>query len=181
MPALSFLSECPVIWCVRRPFSHVRLLVTLRTQSARLLCPFSFKHCASCAKPLIYLIVAYIFPIFFSFSITKEIVVVQLLSHDPFVTSLWPHELQHTRLPCLSPSPGACSNSCPLSWWCHPTISSLVAPFSSCPQSFPASWPFPVSQLFVSGSQIVKFIVRKYIGSCQGSAEEWGGRRGVGV
>ena len=105
MPALSFLSECPVIWCVRRPFSHVRLLVTLRTQSARLLCPFSFKHCASCAKPLIYLIVAYIFPIFFSFSITKEIVVVQLLSHDPFVTSLWPHELQHTRLPCLSPSP----------------------------------------------------------------------------
>ena len=53
--------------------------------------------------------------------------------------SLWPHGLQHARLPCPSPSPGACSNSCPLSQWCHPTISSSVAPFSSCPQSFPAS------------------------------------------
>ena len=53
--------------------------------------------------------------------------------------SLWPHGLQHSRLPCLSPSPGACSNPCPLSQWCHPTISSSVIPFSSCPQSFPAS------------------------------------------
>ena len=53
--------------------------------------------------------------------------------------SLRPHGLQHARLPCPSPSPGACSNSCPLSQWCHPTISSSVAPFSSCPQSFPAS------------------------------------------
>ena len=49
------------------------------------------------------------------------------------------HILLHTRLPCASPSPGVCSNSCPLSWWCHSTISSTVAPFSSCPQSFPAS------------------------------------------
>ena len=53
--------------------------------------------------------------------------------------SLWPQELQHARLPCPSPSPGACSNSCLSSWWCHPTISSSVVPFSSCPQSFPAS------------------------------------------
>ena len=53
--------------------------------------------------------------------------------------SLWPHGLQHTRLPCPSPTPGACSNSCPSSWWCHPTISSSVIPFSSCLQSFPAS------------------------------------------
>ena len=52
--------------------------------------------------------------------------------------SLWPHELQHTRLPCPWPSPRACSNSCPLSQWFHPTISSFVIPFSSCPQSFPA-------------------------------------------
>ena len=54
--------------------------------------------------------------------------------------SLWPHGLQHTRLPCPSPTPRAYSNSCPLSWLCHPTISSSVVPFSSCPQSFPASF-----------------------------------------
>ena len=53
--------------------------------------------------------------------------------------SLWPHGLQHSRLPCLLPSPGACPNSCPLSQWCHPTISSSVTSFSSCPQSLPAS------------------------------------------
>ena len=60
---------------------------------------------------------------------------VSVMSH-----SCWPHGLQHARLPCPSPSPGACSNSCPLSWWCHPTISSSVVPFSSCLQSFPAVW-----------------------------------------
>ena len=65
--------------------------------------------------------------------------------------SLQPHGLQHTRLPCPSPSPGVCSNSYPLSRWCHPTISSSVVPF--CLQSFPASGSFPVSQLFTSGSQ----------------------------
>ena len=59
---------------------------------------------------------------------------------------LWPHGLQHTRLPCPSPTPGAYSNSCPLSRWCHPTISSSVIPFSSCLQSFPASGSFPTSQ-----------------------------------
>ena len=67
--------------------------------------------------------------------------------------SLWPHGLQHARLPCPSPSPGACSNSCPLSWWCHPTISSSVVPFSSCLQSFPASGAFAKSWLFTSGDQ----------------------------
>ena len=60
---------------------------------------------------------------------------------------LRPYGLQHTRLPCLSPAPRACSNSCPLSRWCHPTISSSVVPFSSCLQSFPASRSFPMSQL----------------------------------
>ena len=68
--------------------------------------------------------------------------------------SLQPHGLQHTRPPCPSPSPGACSNSCPLSWWCHPTISSSVIPFS-CLQSFPASGSFPISQFFASGSQSI--------------------------
>ena len=69
--------------------------------------------------------------------------------------SLWPRGLQNTGL--LSPplSPGVCSNSCPLSRWCHPTISSSVVPFSSCPQSFPASGSFPMSQFFTSGSQSI--------------------------
>ena len=60
--------------------------------------------------------------------------------------SVGPHGLQHARLPCPSPSPGACSNSCPLSQWCHPTISSSVVPFSLCLQSFPASGSFPMSE-----------------------------------
>ena len=67
--------------------------------------------------------------------------------------SLWPHGLQHTRLPCSSPTPRDCSNSCPLSRWCHPTILSSVVPFSSCLQSFPAPRSFQMSQFFVSGDQ----------------------------
>ena len=67
--------------------------------------------------------------------------------------SLWPHGLQHTRLLCPSLSPWVCSNSCPLGRQCHPTISSSVIPFSSCPQSFPASESFPMSQLFTSCGQ----------------------------
>ena len=67
--------------------------------------------------------------------------------------SLWLHGLWHTRLPCPSPTLGACSNSCPLSRWCHPTISCSVVPFSSCLQSFPASGSFPMSQFFSSGGQ----------------------------
>ena len=67
--------------------------------------------------------------------------------------SMWPHGLQHARLPCPLPTPGACSNSCPLSRWCHPTISSSVVHFSSCLWSFPASRPFPMSQLIASGGQ----------------------------
>ena len=69
--------------------------------------------------------------------------------------TLWPLGPQHARLPCPSPLPGACSNSCPSSWWCHPTISSSVVPFSSCPQSFPASGSFPMSQFFAWGSQSI--------------------------
>ena len=68
-------------------------------------------------------------------------------------SSLWSHVLQHARLSCPSPTPGAYSNSCPLSWWCHPTISSSVIPFPSYLQSFPASGSFPMSQLFASDGQ----------------------------
>ena len=69
--------------------------------------------------------------------------------------SLQPHGLQQARLPCPSPSPRVCSNSCPLSWWCHQTISSSVIPFSSCLQSFPESGSFPMSLLFASGAQSI--------------------------
>ena len=71
--------------------------------------------------------------------------------------SLWPHGLQHARLPCPSPNPRAHSNSCPSSRWCHPTILSSAVLFSSCLQSFPASGSFPVSQFFTLGSQIIEF------------------------
>ena len=67
--------------------------------------------------------------------------------------SLRPHEPQHARPPCPSPTPGVYPNPCPLGRWCHPTIISSVAPFSSCPRSFPASGFFPMSQLFTSGGQ----------------------------
>ena len=69
--------------------------------------------------------------------------------------SLQPHGRQHARLSCPSPSPRACSNSCPLSWWCHPTISSSDIPFFSCLQSFPASGSFPLSQLFAPGGRSI--------------------------
>ena len=69
--------------------------------------------------------------------------------------SLWPHGLQHARLPCPSPTPRAYSNSSWLSWWCHPTISPSVIPFSFCLQSFPASRSFPMNQFFASGGQSI--------------------------
>ena len=78
-----------------------------------------------------------------------------LFSHSAMSHSLQHHELQYTRLPCPSPSPGACSNSCPLSRWCHPTISSSVIPFFSCLQSFLASGSSLMSRLFASGGQSI--------------------------
>ena len=66
-----------------------------------------------------------------------------------------PHGLQHARLPCPSLCPGVCSDLYPLSWWCHPTISSSVTPFSSCLQSFPVSGSFPMSHVFTSGGQSI--------------------------
>jgi len=89
-----------------------------------------------------------------------QITVYQLFGSVQFSRSdlsdpLWPHELQHTRPPCPSPTLGVYPNSCPLSQWCHPTISFSVVPFSSCPQSFPASGSFQMSQLFASGGQSI--------------------------
>ena len=78
---------------------------------------------------------------------------IKKFSHSVVSDSLWPHRLHHTRFPCSSPTLGACSNLCPLSWWFHPTISSSVVPFASCLQSFPALGSFLVSQFFASGGQ----------------------------
>ena len=80
---------------------------------------------------------------------------VQFSSVAQLCPTLWPHELQYARLPCPSPTPRVYSNSCPLSQWCHPTISSSVVPFSSCLQSFPASGSFQMSLFFTSGSQSI--------------------------
>ena len=76
-------------------------------------------------------------------------------SYSVMSDSLQPHGLQPARPPCPSPTTRVYSNSCPLSWWCHPTISSSVVPFSSCLQSFPASGSFQMSQLFASGGQSI--------------------------
>ena len=85
-----------------------------------------------------------------------EIFSVQFSSVTQSCLTLWPHGLQHARLPCAPPPPRVYSNSCPLSQWCHPTISSSVVSFSFYPQSFPASGSFPMSQLFASGGQSIK-------------------------
>ena len=77
------------------------------------------------------------------------------VSHSVMSDSLRPHEPQHARPPCPSPTPRVYPNPCPLSQWCRPTIVSSVIPFSSCPQSFPTSGSFPMSQLFASGSQSI--------------------------
>ena len=100
---------------------------------------------------LIYLI---IFNWTFLFSSPLETLTrVSQFSHSVVSDSFLSHGLQHARLPCLSPTPGACSNTCPSSRWCDPTISSFVIAFSACLQPFPASGSFPVSQFFASDGQ----------------------------
>ena len=84
-----------------------------------------------------------------------NVILLLLFSCSVVSDALQLHGLQHARLPCLSLSPRACSNSCPPSRWCHPTSSSSVTPFSSCPQSLPASESFPMSWLFASGGQSI--------------------------
>ena len=88
---------------------------------------------------------------------------VSQFNHSVVSNSLQLHGLRHARLPCPSPSPGAWSNSCPSSWWCHPTISSSVIPFSYCLQSFPASGSFPRSQFFSSGGQSIGVLASESI------------------
>ena len=110
------------------------------------------------------LIHTWVFPVFYCYNnvITKHLVHVYRhsfssisvqFSRSVMSDSLWPHESQHARPPCPSPIPRVHPNSCPSSRWCHPDISSSVVPFSSCPQSLPASQSFPISQLFEWGGQ----------------------------
>ena len=99
-------------------------------------------------------------------------------SHSVMSNSLQPHESQHARLPCPSPTPGVHSDSGPSSQWCHPAISSSVVPFCSCPQSLPASESFPISQFFPWGAQstgvsaLASFLPKKFQGW---SPSEWTG------
>ena len=100
------------------------------------------------------------------------------ISSSVLSDSLWPHESQHARPPCPSPTPGVHSDSRPSSQWCHPAISSSVVPFSSCPQSLPASGSFPKNQLFAWGGQstgvsaLASFLLKKSQGW---SPSEWTG------
>ena len=96
----------------------------------------------------------YLYQLWMCFSLSHQFGSVQSLSHVQLFVTPWTAACQAF---LSSPAPGACSNSCPSSWWCHPTISSSIVPFSSCPQSFPASGSFPMSEFFASGSQIWSF------------------------
>ena len=97
------------------------------------------------------------FPLYFLFIFINSFFSSVQFSHSVVSDSLQPHESQHARTPCPSPTPGVDLNSRPLSRWCHPAISSSVVPFASCPQSLPASGSFPMSQLFTSGGQSTEF------------------------
>ena len=96
-----------------------------------------------------------LFADFCYYNAATNILVYIQFSHSVVSDSLWPHGQQYSRLSCSSPTPGACSNSCPSSQWCHATISSSFGPFSSCLQSFPASESFSMSQFFTSGGQSI--------------------------
>ena len=127
------------------PWKTVSSLQFLRVWQSRILRPSALHTCIPSPRTFFNPYSLYLRP-------WALVVIVQCAV---LANSLRPHGLQHTRLPCPSPSPRACSNSCPLSQWCHPTISSSAVPYSSCPQSFPASGYFPMSQLFTSGGQSI--------------------------
>ena len=95
------------------------------------------------------------FPVLLFIHFNNYYLLVSQLSRSVMSDSLWPHELQHARPPCPSPTPRVHPNRCPLSRWCHTTISSSVVPISSCPQSFPASGSFPMSQISASCGQSI--------------------------
>ena len=139
--------------------SKVTQVVTVRTRKNLVLFPWD------CVLFILYVIILIYYlklPLRNSFNSVMNILVLILLSTNLFQfscsvmsNSLWPHELQHARPPCPSPTPRVHPNPCPLSRWCHPTISSSVVPFSFCPQFSPASGSFQMSQFFSSGGQSI--------------------------
>ena len=124
---------------------------TMRTPSHSVPHPFSYFLSKSCMH--VYIWNQYVNLCWLS--IHYEYTGVFVLGHSVASNSLQPHELQHARPPCLSPTPRVYPNPCPSSWWCHPPISSSIVPFSFCPQSLPTSESFPVSQLFTWGGQSI--------------------------
>ena len=122
-------------------------------------CPEPFLVFPLCTRCALCLEHPSLFPLFacsyLSFKVQWGLIQSVQFSHSVVSDSLRPHEPQHARPPCPSPTPGVYSNSCPLSQWCHPTISSSVVPFFSCPQSLSASGSFPMSQLFAWGGQSI--------------------------
>ena len=118
---------------------------------ARILEWVAISSCRGSSQPRDWTWISHIAGRFYTILATTSV----LFSHSVMSDSLWPHGLQHAKLPCPSPTPRAYSNSCPLSRWCHPTISSSIVPFSSHLQSFPASGSFPRSQFFTSCGQSI--------------------------
>ena len=116
-----------------------------------------------------YILFFRLFSIIGPYCLSILLIVVQfsLVASD----SLRPHEPQHTRPPCLSPTPGVHPNPCPLSRWCHPTIPSSVVPFFSCPQSLSASGSFQMSQLFASGGQSIAVSASTSV--CPMNTQDW--------
>ena len=171
LPILTPLGYCRapvwVPWVIQK-ISICYLFKCVSVYASMLLCPFVLSSLSS-PQPLSISL--------FSMSASPSLLCKQVHQHHPsrfhiyvpihgtsntlLLLSLWVMSdsatpgLQHVRLSCLSPSPGVCSDACLLSQWCHPTISSSVVLFSSCPQSFPASGSFPMNQFFASGSQSI--------------------------
>ena len=136
------MAECPLVWVLSSPHK-LRFLLAL--ESTNLLCVFPWRA-------------SLFISLYQSITELKDKEDSQSVSQfgcSVVSDSLRPHELQHARPPCPSPTPRVLSNSCPLSQWCHPTISFSVIPFSSCLQSFPALGFFQKSQLFTSGGQSI--------------------------
>ena len=134
---------------------NCRVIYSLSSLPSFQTSPLSFVFLSSVFILLLFLIVYLLYNIVLGWpkslfrSFHNVLPSMLLFSHLVTSDSLRPHGLQPTRIPCPLPSPGACSNSRPLSWWCHPTVVSSVIPFSSCPQSFPASGSFQMSQLYI--------------------------------
>ena len=139
------ISTCHVILVMLSLTSWLRLWVCIQ-----LLVPTSVESITDSRSGKEYVKAVYCHPAYLTYIQSS----VQF-SHSVVSNSLRPHEPQHARPPCPSPTPRVHPNPCPSSRWCHPTISSSVVPFSSCPQSFPASGSFEMSQLFTSGGQSI--------------------------